>query len=147
MFKKICVNVEELINHISKKIGLNCEIKIKFSHLERNNSHISYIDLYKIKGNNIILANGASTSEKFCINILFKIAILNILNISIPSFLIIDELFECLDNDKLNIMDKFLDVLHIVYDNLYIITHLSEISEYCTKTINIVKNDFDSLLI
>ncbi len=103
--------------------------------------------LYKKKGNTIILANCASSSEKFCLNILFKVALQKILSISIPSFLIIDELFECLDNDILNIVDNFLDVLHIVYDNLYIITHLGQISQYCGRTINIVKNDFDSLLI
>ncbi len=49
LLKMICTNVEELINHISKKIELNCEIKIKFSHRKHNNTNVSCICCIKKK--------------------------------------------------------------------------------------------------
>lgn len=146
IFKLACIDIEKLMNELLVRVDANYKMKIEFVSYEKGKKINTSIILYKVNGLNKIDSCCASTSERFYINLLFKIALHRYFNISIPSFIIIDEQYENVDNDKLCSIDNIFDVLHDVYDDVYVVSHLYQIAQLCTNVASIVINDKNSFL-
>ena len=147
IFNIACQQLQYIVNVILKKIGLEYFILIEFDSKTKNDHVIADIDIYKIHNKNKVLATGVSTSEKFFINLSIKIALQKFLNISTPSFLLIDEKFEEVDQTKLKNINDIFESLHESYDKLFIISHLNQVAQHCSNTISIVQENFFSKII
>lgn len=147
IFNIACQQLQYIVNEILKKIGLEYSILIEFDSKTKNDHVIADVDIYKIHNKNKVIATGVSTSEKFFINLAIKIALQKFLNISTPSFLLIDEKFEEVDQTKLKNINDIFDSLHESYDKLFVISHLNQVAQHCSNTISIVQENFFSKII
>ena len=146
IIKMSCDHIEKSTNNILKLFGVDFTIKLENDSSQKKDL-ITYLNIYKRIGIKKTDAKLTSTSEKFMINLAFKIAIQNIFNISIPKVLFIDEQFENIDNNKRKNILNILNTIHTSYNNIYIISHLREITELCKRSINIRKEHGISYII
>lgn len=145
IFKLLCTQLEKHVNIVLNSFLCCFSVEIIFDH-KKSNVVMATIDIYQICSSNKLHVLYCSTSEKNFINLAFKIALKKIVNISLPSFLIIDEHFENIDSGGLYNLDKIIETINSSYDNIFIISHLYQISQICNKIININKiNNFSTI--
>lgn len=142
IFKLVCKSIENNVNNILCKFS---DIKIKVELTETKNK--SYIDIIKLSGVKEYNAVNCSGFERLAINLAFKIAMINYSNLSIPSFLIIDETISCIDKWNLEKIDKLFDYFREIYDFSMIITHIDKIQDKFDSIIQIEKYNGVSKLI
>ena len=146
IFKLCCNNVTDIMNKILKSLNLTYSTEINVTTKMYSKRTISMIDIYKIHNDKKIDASLISSSEKFFINLSFKLAINCFLNISTPRIFIIDEMFECIDPKILNNIEFLLNKIHEYYNNIFIISHMYEIQKNCNTIITITKKKDDSYI-
>jgi energy-coupling factor transporter ATP-binding protein EcfA2 len=141
IFKIVCKEIEDIINNLLAQFDVEYRMKIDLISKKIGKNISTVIDLYKIHriGQSIgqIDASYASNSENFNLNLLFKIAMQQYFNISIPPFIIIDEHYEKIDNEKIFNISDFFDIMHSVYKNIFIISHIYQIEQACSNIVNI----------
>lgn len=140
----VCNYIQDLINEMLNKINSYFNVKILFKTSKLNNQEVSNISIYLNKkstnSSDIINVNCASTSEKFIINLTLKIALQKFFKISIPSFIIIDELFEHISENRLTYLPTILNQINDTYDNVFLISHLNEIKKLCSEEIILIND-------
>jgi DNA repair exonuclease SbcCD ATPase subunit len=146
IFKLCCNNVTEIMNKILKSLNLTYSTEINVTTKMHSKRTISMIDIYKIHNEKRIDVSLSSSSEKFFINLSFKLALNCFLNISTPRIIIIDEMFECIDPNILNNIDSLFNKIHEYYNNIFIISHMYEIRKNCNTIITIAKQKDDSYI-
>lgn len=146
IFSICCENITSITNEILKKMELTYSTQIKYNITRIGNKYSTTIDIFKLNNGSKIDASLISSSEKFFINLCFKIALNCFLNISIPRIIIIDEMFECIDNTVLNNILTLLSKIHEYYDDVFIISHMYEIRKNCDKIATISKRNNDSYI-
>lgn len=111
-----CKEIELHMNEILEKFN----IKIK---LENDNEiKIPVLNLYRIIDNNKIECERSSGSERFLINLAFKIAINKITN-HILKILIIDESLSCMDDEHMINLESLINLIKNNFDKSIIISH------------------------
>lgn len=86
---------------------------------------------------------GCSGFEKFIINIVFRIALQDITNISRPDFIAIDEGWGCFDEDNLQKVDIIFNIVKSYYEYVLIITHIDKLKDNVDKHL-LVKRDVNN---
>jgi DNA repair exonuclease SbcCD ATPase subunit len=88
--------------------------------------------------------SGCSGFEKFIINIVFRIALQDITNVSRPNFIAIDEGWGCFDENNLQKVDIIFNIVKSYYEYILIITHIDKLKDNVDKhfTINRDVNNF-----
>jgi len=88
-----------------------------------------------------------SGMEKFIASLAIRSALLNISNLSRPTFLAIDEGFGVMDSDNMNSLGYLFDYLRQKFDFVLIVSHLDSIKDSVDSNLEIVKNseEFSSI--
>lgn len=144
IMKIACEHLEKMVSSLLEGFGLDFSIKFNISTTttEKRKDLQTVIDIYKYtKKHRIMYSHLASTSEKFMINLAFKLAVMNMFKISIPKILMIDEKFENVDINRRQYINQIINVINSIYDNIYMISHLRETAELCNRSITIKKKD------
>jgi len=104
------------------------------------------ISIYKISNGiktNVLTVSG---SEIFRIVLAIKMSIYHNIKFSGCGHLFLDETFHTLDNDKINNLDKVLDIISDRYNSCFIISHDINVKNKCRNVINVEKvNNFSKL--
>jgi DNA repair exonuclease SbcCD ATPase subunit len=79
----------------------------------------------------------ASGSEIFIIGLAVRIALCKISLTAKPNFFIIDEGWDCLDNENLSNISGIMDYIKTQYEHIIIISHLNELKGQANYVINI----------
>lgn len=146
IFKIACEHIQKLANVFLEKIGIQYTTSLEINTKTKNQSILTEIEIYKYFKRQKVESMGVSTSERFILNLAYKLAMLNFFNISIPKFIIIDEKFEEIDKHKLKSLDDIFSVLHETYNDVFIISHLDQVVQYCDKHIIITReNEFSNI--
>lgn len=91
-------------------------------------------------------ASMASGFQKFILDMIMRIVLTKLSNISNPNIIFIDEGFGCLDKENFNSICLCLDKLKDNFDSMIIITHISELKSYMDMNISIYReNDYSKL--
>ena len=88
-----------------------------------------------------IPASMASGFQKFIIDLSIRVAVAEICSLTLPSILIVDEGFGCMDSDNMCKLRDILPQLSFTYDTILIISHLDKISSMADHIIGISTND------
>ena len=111
-----------------------------------------YIDKNNIEieinyGNSKWDVNCCSGFERFVINLVLRIVIQNISNVSKSNFIGIDEGWGCFDETNLGKVDIIFGILKSYYDFVLIISHIDKLKSDVDQTIRIDKiNGYSKLI-
>jgi exonuclease SbcC len=130
VLKNTCLLIKNNCNEILKRItdfmiDIECEKEIK---------------IYTIENDIRIPASLGSGMQKFVLDMIMRVTLTKISNISNPRMLILDEGFGSLDAENFINVANILQKLKYNFDSLIIISHIAELKSYVDKTINIKKN-------
>jgi predicted nucleic acid-binding Zn-ribbon protein len=92
-------------------------------------------------------ASMASGSEKFIIDVIFRVAMQKIARINLPNILIIDEGFGCLDKSNVEHIRDALQLFKHEFDFLLIISHLRCLHNVADMSLNIQRRNHDSCIV
>ena len=92
-------------------------------------------------------ASNCSGFEKLAINLSLKIALSKLSNLSLPSFLILDESLSCIDDQNMDKINKLFAYLKKTYDFVLVITHNTNIHSKFDNIIHIKKINGDSKIV
>jgi DNA repair exonuclease SbcCD ATPase subunit len=91
------------------------------------------------QGRTRIPASMGSGYQKFIVDIVLRIALSRVSELSTPEILFIDEGFGCLDSDNFVNVCNILQTLRTQFYSIFIITHIDELKTYSNSVININK--------
>lgn len=130
--------LNETIPKIQKKINIILDnfvdFKLELVATEKN------IMIYIVYDDAKWDVSGCSGFEKFIINIVFRIALQDITNISRPDFIAIDEGWGCFDENNLQKVDTIFNIVKSYYEYVLIITHIDKLKDNVDKHL-FVKRD------
>lgn len=147
-----CINFKNgipnlILKNTCEKLTKDCNMILnKISDFTINIDFQNNLEIYTVENDILIPSEMGSGFQKFIMDMIIRISLLQISNISNPGILFIDEGFGSLDKDN------FLGVCHILKDlktgfkSLFVITHIQELKAYADKTINIQRKNNKSYI-
>ncbi len=87
-----------------------------------------------------IPADMGSGFQKFVLDVIMRIVLINVSVLSHPDMIFIDEGFGCLDRDNFAEVAKILRVLRQNFNAMVVISHLTELQAYTDKSITILRD-------
>ncbi|MEK6884260.1 MAG: hypothetical protein AABY22_31810, partial [Nanoarchaeota archaeon] len=136
IIKNVCQSLTFGCNQILDKIT-DFSIDISFS---------TKLEIYTLYNNMKIPAEMSSGFQKFILDMILRVCLLGISDISNPGILFIDEGFGSLDKENFVNVCEILTELKENFNSIFIITHIEELKMYADKTIGIISNEGKSLL-
>ena len=134
----------QILSHMTKKLEYECNLLLKeitdFNILFQFDDNKFEIYTKNLYNNYIIPAEMASGAQKFIMELVIRISILKICNISNPNFLILDEGFSCLDDNHKEDVKKILKQISSKFDFILMISHLNDFKNISNYNI-LVKTD------
>jgi exonuclease SbcC len=101
---------------------------------------ISSLTFLKVDRNEKIPIDYCSGFEKFAISIAIRIALAKIHPFNSMNSLIIDEGFGVFDSDNLKRLPEMLEPLTLIFNQIFIITHIDELQSELKQKIHITKD-------
>ena len=136
-------NVNNLLQHVNIKINIEKNYEIYY---------YSYTDKVNINNEEIWNSiNIASGYQKFIINLVFTLVIWKKCNIVVPDIIIIDEGFDCCDEQNIKlVIDFILYLLHnhndLIPNIFLIISHIKKLNEMIEYPLFIKNNKIENVL-
>ena len=132
ILKETCERIQDSCNAILQKIA-DFTIYIEYE---------KEIKIYTVENDIKIPATMGSGMQKFILDMVARITLTQISTISNPNMIFIDEGFGSLDKDNFILVADILKKLKLNFDALIIISHLSEMTTYMDKSINITRKKY-----
>jgi DNA repair exonuclease SbcCD ATPase subunit len=121
-------DVNQLLEHMA-------DFKIRISYLK------GHFKIDKIKDGRVINIDTLSGCERFMMNICFKIALDRYNNYVKPQFIVIDEVFNCCDDDNIDKLPSLFNYIKQHYKFAIIVSHDDRIKKMYDVCADVVKND------
>jgi DNA repair exonuclease SbcCD ATPase subunit len=142
ILKTVCSSIEINTNSILERFS---DLKIRIDLL--STAKCTTIGIMMVDKEREYVASNASGYEKLSINIALKIALSKFSNISVPSFLIIDEALSCIDKHNMNRVTDLFSYLRQTYDFCLVVTHIEQLHNKFDHSIEIRKRNGISKLV
>lgn len=129
MMSKLCKLIEYKCNLILENIA-DFEIELKYD---------KEFKIYTRENGIMIPANMSSGYQKFILDMILRITLINISTLSNPGIIFIDEGFGSLDKENFISMANTLNTFKQYFSAVIIITHIDELKSYSTRLIDVQK--------
>jgi DNA repair exonuclease SbcCD ATPase subunit len=126
MLSESCEIIEKHINNMLSGI-VDFKIKLSFDKVGESRLLIE-------EKNKLISSDVGSGFQKFMIDLLFRYALSQLNNISLPNFFIIDEGFGVLDDNNTKNVFKVISKIRVMFDFLIIINHVDYLKQNTSIT-------------
>jgi DNA repair exonuclease SbcCD ATPase subunit len=130
VLEPICQKLQDSCNVILKEIT-DFTIKLKFD------ITTGQVSIYTVSNNNDISATTGSGMQKFILDLVFRISLLETTSVSNPRILFIDEGFGCLDEDNFRFVSEILQKIKTRFNAIIIISHIGKLLHYSDVSIHI----------
>jgi len=134
--------LKEKINEVNQEVNVIANQMFNFDLLFKIEEEAGELNLEFIyegdeENNDVSLASG---SETFIINLCIKVGLAQLSELPKLKTLMIDEGFDSLDKDNLDKLPSIINSLLSYYQNVVMISHLDELKDIYTNTINLQKS-------
>jgi DNA repair exonuclease SbcCD ATPase subunit/DNA repair exonuclease SbcCD nuclease subunit len=137
----LAANIPEINNLVNSQITELYDINVDFCLTDNNLDINFYYDDLLNEENGIRDISQASGMESTIINLAIRAALTKISLLPKPSLLMLDEIFNTLDKESLELIQTYLIKLEKQYQNIIIVSHLEEIKEIPTHHIILKKEN------
>lgn len=133
----IIKNILPLLNVEINRLLFNVDFTLS---LETNNEGTEIIT-YIIDNKSKRRIESASGMEKIISSFAIRSALIEMSSLPKPNFLIIDEGFGALDSDSLANIGRLFEQLKQKFEHVLVISHISDVQDFCDSTISISVDD------
>ena len=134
----IIETLQDKANELLKLFDFPYTLNIRKHYTTKLNLLMSLIDPINNRPTDI---NGCCGSEQFILNFVIRLSMIEITNISTPTFVSIDEGFYCIDKVQMeNVINNLYNILRNRFNFSLIISHNDTIRERCDTSISIIKD-------
>lgn len=130
-------SVLPIINTEINKLLITMDFSITFETNEQGSEIYTYITDDRSKKK---LESG-SGAEKMLAGLAIRCALISLSSLPKPNFIIIDEGFGSLDSTNLNNLGKLFEQLKQQFEHVIIISHISDVLDFCDNQISITLDD------
>lgn len=135
----VCSSLEKNVNHILSRFS---DIRTKLN-IVKTGKTVNIV-VMMIQGKKEIHGSCTSGFERCAIDIATKLALSKYTNMSLPSFLVLDESISCIDSRHLQSIDRLFDFLRENIDITFVISHNDYIRDKFDNIVTVTRKDRNS---